>query len=1157
MADRNRRKSSILKLPKSNARAPLQDVNTLDVKASQDEDFTSHTALARRRVSFAGKNFVKEFCSEADIASVYHAPEYEELLASAESSGLVTSDSSSNTHSSTTIGENNSTFGSRTQNSASKGDNIQDGYDPCDEIMQMFKGSKSTHTEPLKPTGKLRLSFGDICIPNFEDENDLPMAPAGNCQTSTSHSGKDARENFLITRVTNTASSSVVKSQVKNSQVSFQHGNDVGQEHKTNTKVTKTEVPSVIVCAEARQSAQAKRFIYQDIKTLPSTQSSSPSLVGSLGENVSFEDEVFESPKSCLPQGGNKMVFSDESCSAKDSVNAAHSAAKASQISIDLFSNERANCDLADTTQCMNESMDFTKAVPGIIHLGCLENPVADSMHETMALETSMEFTKCLPSNIQEGFATSKSIEIRDDKNGVANHTLAMSTSMEFTRPVPSKIEVGFGGIENIQSNEENVAVNPSRTVAMSTSLELTRPMSCHVPIGSASIQNENIFTDENGQENNSVNINEPSVNGKCLQNIMEDSKTMDRSGIFVEQTSMEQTVDYSAKIEDTFAFVADPFQSKPCLASSPCAQSGIEALLSHSLVKKNTGQDRMEIDHFVGGKSLPIDSNNFVTICSEPQEKALLEQCNLSVKTPSEKTSSPRIPSSTGTSVGKPPLIQEGLPQSRTPDKITCTVASGLEMGSSHMDKSNPFLDISDPFKPKAKICNTPIKPSNELLSSSSKRVGVRKDDAQSTSLNVHRDNEKDQCMLLDEPPPFQDVPSFSMDISASVNDSGANLLHNTIKNAEITLQGILSPDFKKMQPEAAWEEGMDCDPIPHEGITKEQTCSTLMPSSEVDSRLCHQSTSYEGGADVISILKSREGAEKIENTKNAQRPQDDSLNHRTVDPERSDDTVSTKRLCPFTPEAVNAKHQKTLNPKLGSDLATEISHIFSPNSSVENSRTASTSADLSLHLDDVIFNLKSFMWKACKIDEDFWSFKYNYHCLELKIHLKLSSTTEGIVEGSNGQFVSHVTDSTKPVTRWGMDILMAKLKTREWDSFLHHSPNFLEAMGNLDKLVSQNKRFLVETITQEGFLNLKFKQDSFSGYITSEKLQLLFQVTLKLDLLEKYTPHHIQVLNVIGEVRETEVKNLITGVKKDLFFIRNYFRDVKDYVKTLESFL
>ena len=49
----------ILKAPKTNQRAPLQDVNTLDVKSSHDEDATSHTSNLRRRVSFAGRNFVK------------------------------------------------------------------------------------------------------------------------------------------------------------------------------------------------------------------------------------------------------------------------------------------------------------------------------------------------------------------------------------------------------------------------------------------------------------------------------------------------------------------------------------------------------------------------------------------------------------------------------------------------------------------------------------------------------------------------------------------------------------------------------------------------------------------------------------------------------------------------------------------------------------------------------------------------------------------------------------------------------------------------------------------------------------------------------------------------------------------------------------------
>uniref|UniRef100_A0A0K8T003 Uncharacterized protein n=1 Tax=Lygus hesperus TaxID=30085 RepID=A0A0K8T003_LYGHE len=68
------RRSSILKPPK--ARAPLQEVN-LGGSADDTEDFDT---LRKRRVSFAGVNSVKEFCSQAESLQVCHIQSYEETF---------------------------------------------------------------------------------------------------------------------------------------------------------------------------------------------------------------------------------------------------------------------------------------------------------------------------------------------------------------------------------------------------------------------------------------------------------------------------------------------------------------------------------------------------------------------------------------------------------------------------------------------------------------------------------------------------------------------------------------------------------------------------------------------------------------------------------------------------------------------------------------------------------------------------------------------------------------------------------------------------------------------------------------------------------------------------------------------------------------------
>ncbi|XP_034250584.1 LOW QUALITY PROTEIN: uncharacterized protein LOC117651002 [Thrips palmi] len=1479
MADRNRRKSSILKLPKSNARAPLQDVNTLEVKTTLDDDLTSHTALARRRVSFAGKNFVKEFCSEADIVSVYHAPEYEELLASAESSGLVTSDSS-NTHSSTTISENNSTFGSRAQLSASKSVSIQDDYDPCDEIMLQFKGKKGPQTQAQKPSGKTRLSFGDICIPKFESEDAPPPAvetSTRNIKTCSSHKKADAQENYLMagTKTSNPILGAhlCVRSKVFN--LLLKLSIIVSKSTKLSIK-DRTELRSVLIGSGEERKPEVKRFLFEGGVAQSEYEDTSPSLVGSSVPTPTMENSVFVSQ-----------------------TNLAHSASEAPKIGIEHMNN--VDCGLGDTTQCMNESMDFTKAVPGVIHIGCLENPVADdnkiqlepirqslphsktqimctsmeftqalpgniqtdfqhgnnpfpdkreneirysnkakstatkpsgpvpseiqvgfpidritgvlqtekeAVNQTIAMDSSMEMTKPLPSNIQVGFA-SNDIGILPKEGGMANCTTAMHTSMEMTRPLPSNIQVGLasndmagflhkdGGVANctvamhtsmemtrplpsniqvglaandmagipykeigmvnhtiamdtsmemtkplptniqvgLASNnmagilhKEGVMANcttamhtsmemtrplPSNiqvgltsnnvagilhkeggmvncTTAIHTSMEMTKPLPSNIQVGLASNDMAGILHKEGGMANcttamhtsmemtkplpsniqvglaandmsgipnkeigmandtiamdTSMEMTKPLPSniqiGLASNNVariphkqsgmanhtvamdtsMEMTKplpsniqvgfvsndlagiTFNEDGVAKPSTSFKEEFDKDQKvqsnflqgsvtihssdahelpmghpsfeIEDSFVLPADPFKSKPLLNSSPPRQSGIEAY--QSLSKKVAVSSQVGVEHTQSGMGLSSMSDIISPVPNELQEKPLsntrigadpfkskvISILPHSVQAAVEEVRSLEVPLRTTANTELSPRTKSHFSVSKSPNSIALKAVSGSPIASTKTEHPTPFLDVSNPFKSKSRLMNSPIKHSNELsvhVSPSNKEADgpnseVRNDGAmQPTTATLLGDMSSHHLMISDEPDPFQDVPSVNMEISASINDSGANLLHTTIKNAELTLQQMHSPDLEEMQPISRNKENsylvkaledMDCDPFPSEGAS-----SALLPSNEANSCLSHQIASPEDEGS-INKKSTRDDTDKIEGIQTAKRSRDHSLDCRGVDPNTSDESSSSKRLCKYRPVAVSKECKETFNGTFGSDLSEKMS-----SSSSSNQNCSNTSSDEHFRsVDDIVSNPK--LWIAMKKGEDLWSFSFTHMCFELEVHLKMSSTAEGIVEGSHGRFLWNVSDSTKPIIRWGMKILMDKLDTKEWDSLLYHSPNFLNTMQKLRSTVIDIKSFLAEAIAQEGLLNLEYTPNSFSTLIMSFKLHLCFQVTVELDLLERFTPDHITVLNIFGKVREQEVKNLVTGVKKDKFFVRNYIRDIKDYVVTLESF-
>ncbi|KAJ1529864.1 hypothetical protein ONE63_006598 [Megalurothrips usitatus] len=1295
MADRARRKSSILKIPKQ--RAPLQEVNSLsqEIKSSQEEDVTSHTANLRRRVSFAGKNFVKEFCAEADIASVHHAVEYEqEWHASTDSSGLVNSDMSSNAHSNAGLSQIHGH--SRYQNSASSVV-IDDFIDPVYEIMREIHEPQSQVKQP-KPVKKSRFSFGEIEVKNLDEENfsvsesqqkslkvdfqsaygvqissaeintqtNVPLpqcsavAESGNFPVSQSQH-KSLKVDFQSSCGIQISSAGIsTQSNVPRHEMSIVNGSgngdhecevdddydgpytqtdpseqrvddqpaDVTQRMDESMELTKA-VPGCIVlgfpyhgpgqsvdpqtdCVTSECASAAGELVGSCLSSHPREAE----LVGpqSLGR-ADNALELQEATEENIPENAQKIA----DCLSGRTKDLSRDLMSASMDFTNMLP-ENICVNVEDpnknpereffldkpshsTTQVMSTSMEFTQVLPSNILCNVEENALSIGASErqnikfdqTIAINTSMEFTMALPSNIQIDFSEQgNQIEGKDegdlshsttqsrarcqtvqedgsrtlassmkftmpepggnmvqdhngDQNVVSdttneeipnqNQTNVMCASMEFTRQMPSNIQGKCTGPTTIglQDNINNIMPH-NHTQALCTSMEFTRPLPSNI-ISNAAFNSD--FRNNDGKEamdvleNRDAEVQEPSKDDNQLLCI--GAHTMKQSDSSQTQNTCTFDVERKAK-ED----------------GNEKSQSEVLDLHHENQDEISRGPESVER---TDSQALPFNSSSdFVEGMSVS-----------SISNPFK--SKPRLISSPPTRSGIESIVPRGTVQD-----------NALPISVSESSRAWDVVDIPDPFKSKPCIPNSPAR--SEQTDQHCQGVSAI-GDVESTQKyedtllvkangGLHLPSGEKHCMLLDVSPPFHDVSSNnSIEISANVTDSCTNLLHTTIKNAEITLRQM-QEDAEEMSGPGKRLEDMDCDHDLAEDIVMSQGSETegnsnhIQSSSPDDAKHCANGMEWETTPDSSrsakrlrsSILDDEELTHE-NSPKYSKRQHDFDLEHKVC---LIDSSNSPKRLCSSNSDLRKNNVCGTSETDIASDPQSVLSHSSLKDSSSKTNCSGLSIMDNSTHLcvDDILFEYQRRhpqFWNAVKVDNDVWSIKFRCTELELKVHLEPSQNLGNIV-ALKGCFTSNVTDKTKPAIRWGMSILMEKVRTQDWNSLVSNTTNFIAALQKIVQEVLLVRKFIIQIILLEKQHDLEFHNDSLSFDITSFKCHLWFQVSLKLDSWEKYSRKHISIKNIVGETRESEVKNLITGVKKDLYFLRNYITDLKDYVKTLEQF-
>lgn len=465
--------------------------------------------------------------------------------------------------------------------------NIQDDTDPSDEIIREFPGvTASKHAlQPSNPSRKTRFSFGEIKIPS--EEGDVNQQ---HLEGDQSNSGPLQTKNILKPQASFVSSTTKnVKAEKSESYTSVARSKQSHEDsnasvlsrrevlHTSSIKVTTTEINVNLLDTQRQQSTgklpassirrESSGDCDQNFSKITEGESSCGSLenevflpapthfqVPNVTDKTVFDNSgmEFTAPIPGIIECGNPVltfninqmsdiIKQNSRCSVQD-INESDAkkcnsgfqfteSTSGQNVQNSIMKKDTGFEHPADSTICLNDSMEFTKAIPGVIELQLQapqlfmskDSPTRTSYETESVANTdtvsqacsktllknnytlfsdqvvsqailqphnvelksraqvegsSIELVEDLPRNMQSDLDKQDNYKeaYQQEKNGSLSQTQVMSTSMEFTEVLPGNIQIMLDNVipETVDAKQHPVpALTPN--FEMSTSQALSR----------------------------------------------------------------------------------------------------------------------------------------------------------------------------------------------------------------------------------------------------------------------------------------------------------------------------------------------------------------------------------------------------------------------------------------------------------------------------------------------------------------------------------------------------------------------------------------------------------------------------------------------------------------------------------------------------------
>ncbi|KYN18786.1 hypothetical protein ALC57_08862, partial [Trachymyrmex cornetzi] len=151
--------------------------------------------------------------------------------------------------------------------------------------------------------------------------------------------------------------------------------------------------------------------------------------------------------------------------------------------------------------------------------------------------------------------------------------------------------------------------------------------------------------------------------------------------------------------------------------------------------------------------------------------------------------------------------------------------------------------------------------------------------------------------------------------------------------------------------------------------------------------------------------------------------------------------------------------------------------------------------------------------------------------------------------------KIISRLADDSGIFSKIVHRLILEKLNVELLTSSYRTHQDILPMLNFISKDVKLTMDFKFDLRRLDDLNLMEITNDEISFTSRSKRLDIILQVTIKIKQFDKLTPNDINCYCILGRIKETDVKNLIKNVKRDHKFLRRYMNDVKDYIDIMEE--
>ncbi|XP_049829844.1 uncharacterized protein LOC126268236 isoform X2 [Schistocerca gregaria] len=191
--------------------------------------------------------------------------------------------------------------------------------------------------------------------------------------------------------------------------------------------------------------------------------------------------------------------------------------------------------------------------------------------------------------------------------------------------------------------------------------------------------------------------------------------------------------------------------------------------------------------------------------------------------------------------------------------------------------------------------------------------------------------------------------------------------------------------------------------------------------------------------------------------------------------------------------------------------------------------------------------------VWNIRALTQFQWIFTFLNDTLRLYINFN-KCNEDGIVEDLD--FISYLTGKADEDAKFVHFVLLKKFSKNKLKALCKDIEEIPELLEKISVDVHQMVAFLYEFQKVHLLYNMEMFGTSVSFNVMSYKLAICFKLNIDLCNWEQILEDSITITQKYGHVNETQVKNLANGVERNSYFLQNYYKAVKQYMKILERF-